>query len=136
MRVSGYYMSRLTPGGPALLLLNFVSSSIRNCLWPSSRLHGLQLFLNLCPFLLDEDKVDRIVPFVVELLSDDVAIVRAEACRTLVIVVSIVTDGEAVTHLNRSNLLPPPPPRTPRSSQNTCFRRCGTLPLTLTSLSA
>jgi len=29
------------------------------------------------------------VPFVVELLSDDVAIVRAEACRTLVIVVSI-----------------------------------------------
>ncbi|KAK4685355.1 phosphoinositide-3-kinase, regulatory subunit 4, partial [Tremellales sp. Uapishka_1] len=74
--------------GPALLLLNVVTSSIRNCLWPSSRLHGLQLFLNLCPFLADEDKVDRIVPFVVELLSDEVAIVRAEACRTLVIVVS------------------------------------------------
>lgn len=68
--------------------MNIVTSSIRNCLWPSSRLHGLQLFLNLCPFLLDEDKVDRIVPFIVELLSDDVAIVRAEACRTLIIVVS------------------------------------------------
>ncbi|KAK8845442.1 hypothetical protein IAR55_006155 [Kwoniella newhampshirensis] len=79
-----------TEDGPALLLLNIVTSSIRNCLWPSSRLHGLQLFLNLVPFLLDEEKVDRIVPFVVELLSDDVAIVRAEACRTLVIVVESV----------------------------------------------
>ncbi|WWC85771.1 uncharacterized protein L201_000637 [Kwoniella dendrophila CBS 6074] len=76
--------------GPALLLLNIITSSIRNCIWPSSRLHGLQLFLNLLPYLFDEDKVDRIIPFVVELLSDDVAIVRAEACRTLVIVVESV----------------------------------------------
>lgn len=80
----------LTIGGPALLLLNIVTSSIRNCLWPSSRLHGLKLFLNLLPHLHDEDKVDRIVPYVVELLSDDVAIVRAEACRTLIIVVESV----------------------------------------------
>ncbi|OCF39322.1 VPS15 protein kinase [Kwoniella heveanensis CBS 569] len=76
--------------GPALLLLNVVTSSIRNCIWPSSRLHGLQLFLNISPYLFDEDKVDRIVPFVVELLSDDVAIVRAEACRTLVIIVESI----------------------------------------------
>ncbi|WWC58078.1 uncharacterized protein I303_100613 [Kwoniella dejecticola CBS 10117] len=76
--------------GPALLLLNIINSSIRNCIWPSSRLHGLQLYLNLLPYLFDEDKVDRIIPFAVELLSDDVAIVRAEACRTLVIVVESV----------------------------------------------
>ena len=76
--------------GPALLLLNLVTSSIRNCLWPSSRLHGLKLFLNLLSYLTDEDKVDRIVPFVMDLLSDDAAIVRAEACRTLVIVVESV----------------------------------------------
>ncbi|TXT04392.1 hypothetical protein VHUM_04159 [Vanrija humicola] len=76
--------------GPALLLLNIVTSSIRNALSPSSRLHGLKLFLNLCPFLMDEDKVDRVVPFVVELLSDEVPIVRAEACRTLVYVVESV----------------------------------------------
>lgn len=78
----------LTTDGPALLLLNIVTSSIRNALSPSSRLHGLQLFLKLSPYLMDEDKVDRIVPFVVELLSDEVSIVRAEACRALVIVVS------------------------------------------------
>ncbi|BEJ10919.1 hypothetical protein CspHIS471_0103410 [Cutaneotrichosporon sp. HIS471] len=77
--------------GPALLLLNIVTSSIRNSLSPSSRLHGLKLFLKLSPYLLDEDKVDRIVPFVAELLSDEVPIVRAEACRTLVIVVESIT---------------------------------------------
>ena len=74
--------------GPALLLLNVVTSSMRNCLWPSSRLHGLQLFLNLCPFLSDEEKIDRVVPFTIELLSDEVPIVRAEACRVLVLIVS------------------------------------------------
>lgn len=76
--------------GPALLLLNLVTSSIRNCLWPSSRLHGLKLFLNLLPYLMDEDKIDRIVPFVVELLADDTAIVRAEACRSLITTVKSV----------------------------------------------
>lgn len=65
-----------------------VTSSVRNCIWPSSRLHSLQLFLNLCPFTPDEDRIDRIIPFVVELLSDEVAVVRAEACRVLVQVVS------------------------------------------------
>ena len=77
--------------GPALLLLNLVTSSIRNCLWPTSRLHGLKLFLNLAPYLSDEDKVDRIVPFATELLTDETAIVRAEACRTLVRVVQSIT---------------------------------------------
>jgi phosphoinositide-3-kinase regulatory subunit 4 len=77
----------LTLDGPALLLLNILTSSIRNCLWPSSKLHGLQLFLNLCPYLAAGDKVDRIVPYVVELLSDEAAAVRAEACRTLILVV-------------------------------------------------
>jgi len=42
------------------------------------------------PHLPDEDKIDRIIPFIVELLSDEVAIVRAEACRTLTLVVESV----------------------------------------------
>ncbi len=75
--------------GPALLLLNLVTSSLRNCLWPTSRLHGLQLFLRLNPYIADEDRIDRIIPFIVELLSDPMPIVRAEACRTLVQIVSL-----------------------------------------------
>ena len=87
----------LTAVGPALLLLNVVTSSIRNCLWPTSRLHGLKLFINLLPYLNDEDKIDRIIPYTVELLADEVAIVRAEACRTIVVTVETI---ESVTSLN------------------------------------
>lgn len=83
--------------GPALLLLNIVTSSIRNCLWPTSRLNGLRLFIDLLPYLNDEDKVDRIIPFTVELLADEVAIVRAEACRTIVLTVETI---EFVSPLN------------------------------------
>lgn len=87
-----------SPCGPALLLLNVVSSSIRNASWPSSRLHGLQLFLNLLPYLTDEEKVDRVVPFAVELLSDEAPIVRAEACRVIVLVL------ESVQSVNQANI--------------------------------
>lgn len=81
----------LISDGPALLLLNIVTSSIRNCTWPSSKLHALQLFLRLNAYISDEDKIDRIIPFTVDLLSDLVPIVRAEACRTLVLVVSLAS---------------------------------------------
>ena len=86
----GEHVHVLMVDGPALLLLNIVTSSIRSCLWPSSRLHALHIFTRLLPYLEDEDKVDRIIPFSVELLSDEAAIVRAEACRTIVKVVSIL----------------------------------------------
>ena len=75
--------------GIALLLLNVVTSSIRNCSWPTSRLHGLQLFLRLLPHVTDEDKVDRMVPFAIELLKDPLASLRAAACRTIITVVSL-----------------------------------------------
>lgn len=73
--------------GTALLLLNIVTSSIRNCSWPTSRLNGLELFLKLLPYVSDEDKVDRMVPFAVELLKDPQAALRAAACRSIVQVV-------------------------------------------------
>lgn len=57
----------------------------------------MQLFLNLSPHLLDEDKIDRIVPFIVELLSDDSAAVRAEACR---VIFEIVSSIGSVNHQN------------------------------------
>ncbi|KAL7418880.1 Serine/threonine-protein kinase [Cryptotrichosporon argae] len=77
--------------GPALLLLNVVTSLLRNCAWPASKLHGLQLLLNLSPHVRDEDRVDRIIPFVVELLLDESSAVRAEACRTIVTVIASIS---------------------------------------------
>lgn len=113
--------------GPALLLLNMVTSSVRNCIWPSSRLHGLQLFLNLCPHIPDEDRIDRIIPFVVELLSDEVAVVRAEACRVLVQVVShLASFEEGLSRTGLTSRLSPLQAlhlKTLPTSQNTCYLR-------------
>jgi hypothetical protein len=76
---------RPTPAedGPALVLLSLVLANIRNCALPSSRIRALDILLALCALLTDESKLDRAVPYVVELLRDDVAIVRAAAVRTL-----------------------------------------------------
>jgi phosphoinositide-3-kinase regulatory subunit 4 len=51
---------------------------------------ALDVLLALAPFLTDESKLDRLVPYVIELLRDDAALVRASAMRTLTQVVSIV----------------------------------------------
>ena len=73
--------------GPALIVLALVTANIRNCTLPSSKLRGLDILLALSPYLTDEAKLDRMVPYVVDLLHDDAAIVRAAAMRTLMQIV-------------------------------------------------
>ncbi|KAH9916914.1 uncharacterized protein B0H18DRAFT_1036508 [Fomitopsis serialis] len=77
--------------GPALIVLALVSGNIRNCTLPSSKLRGLDILLALSPYLTDEAKLDRKVPYVVDLLHDDAAIVRAAAMRTLMQILMLVT---------------------------------------------
>lgn len=74
--------------GPALIVLALVCANIRNCSRPSSKIRGLDVFLALSPYLTDEAKLDRMVPYIVDLLHDDAAIVRASALRTLMQIVS------------------------------------------------
>ena len=74
--------------GPALIMLSLVSANLRNCQLPSSKVRALDVFLALCPRLTDEAKLDRMVPYIIELLHDEVAIVRIAALRTLFQVVS------------------------------------------------
>ena len=76
--------------GPALIVLALVCANVRNCSQPSSRLRALDVFLALSVHLTDEAKLDRLVPYIVDLLRDDVAVVRAAALRTLLQVVSIL----------------------------------------------
>lgn len=83
--------------GPALIILALVSSNVRNCSSPSSKTHALDLFLALCPHLTDEAKLDRMVPYIVDLLHDEAATVRSSALRTLIQVLMLVT---AVTPSN------------------------------------
>ncbi|KAI0753275.1 hypothetical protein C8Q80DRAFT_1096117 [Daedaleopsis nitida] len=77
--------------GPALIILSLVCANIRNCYLPSSKVRALDVFLALSSHLTDEAKLDRMVPYVVDLLHDDAAIVRAAALRTLVQVLMLVT---------------------------------------------
>ncbi|KAG7095893.1 hypothetical protein E1B28_006581 [Marasmius oreades] len=82
---------RATMDGPALIILALVSANLRNCSLPSSKLRALDIFLALCPHLTDEAKLDRMVPYLIELLHDDAAPVRMAAIRTLVQVLMLVT---------------------------------------------
>jgi len=55
------------------------------------------LFLSC--YLTDEAKLDRLIPYVVDLLYDDAAVVRAAAVRTILQVLSLVS---AITPANAS----------------------------------
>jgi phosphoinositide-3-kinase, regulatory subunit 4 len=74
--------------GPALIILALVCANVRNCSQPSSKLRALDIFLALSVHLTDEAKLDRLVPYIVDLLRDDAAAVRSAALRTLLQVVS------------------------------------------------
>ncbi|KAK7461133.1 Serine/threonine-protein kinase [Stygiomarasmius scandens] len=82
---------RATTDGPALIILALVTANIRNCTLPSSKVRALDVFLALSPHLTDEAKLDRMVPYIVDLLHDEAAIVRIAAVRTLVQVLMLVT---------------------------------------------
>ncbi|KAF8065194.1 hypothetical protein FPV67DRAFT_1501752 [Lyophyllum atratum] len=77
--------------GPALIILALVTSNIRNCTLPTSKIRALDVFLALSSHLTDEAKLDRMVPYIVDLLHDEAAIVRSAALRTLMQVLMLVT---------------------------------------------
>ncbi|KAF5350674.1 hypothetical protein D9756_008730 [Leucocoprinus leucothites] len=77
--------------GPALILLALVTANIRNCSLPSSKVRALDVFLALSCHLTDEAKLDRMVPYIVDLLHDESALVRAAALRTLMQALMLVT---------------------------------------------
>ena len=75
--------------GPALIILALITANIRNCSLPSSKVRALDVFLALSCYLTDEAKLDRMIPYIIELLHDEAAIVRVAAVRTLVQVVRL-----------------------------------------------
>ncbi|GAA5903427.1 ubiquitin-binding serine/threonine protein kinase VPS15 [Sporobolomyces salmoneus] len=72
-----------TKDGPALILLALISSNVRNCQHPSSILRAIELLLALNRYLTDETRLDRLVPYLVTLLSDEESVVRSMALRAL-----------------------------------------------------
>ncbi|PNS18749.1 hypothetical protein CAC42_5288 [Sphaceloma murrayae] len=75
----------------ALLFSNIVIASLRSTARASSRLKGCELLLTFGEHLTDEAKLDRVLPYAMALLEDDVPAVRIAALRTITQLLSLVT---------------------------------------------
>ncbi|KAF9914479.1 Serine/threonine-protein kinase [Lobosporangium transversale] len=67
----------------ALIFLSLLCSSMRNTAFPSSKVHALDMLLSIGRYIADDIKLDRLVPYIVSCLNDEVAVVRAHALKTL-----------------------------------------------------
>ncbi|KAL5523732.1 hypothetical protein ACEPAG_7905 [Sanghuangporus baumii] len=82
--------STIVDDGPALIILSLICANLRNCCLPSSKLRALDMLLVVSTYLSDEAKLDRLLPYVIELGHDDAPIVRAAALRTALQIVTLV----------------------------------------------
>ncbi|KAI9313626.1 hypothetical protein BX666DRAFT_1978506 [Dichotomocladium elegans] len=81
----------------SLIFLSFVCSLLRNVSYPSSKLKALDILLALGERLPDDIKLDRLVPYLMDLLTDQAALVRANAIKTLTQVLCMV---ESISPIN------------------------------------
>ncbi|KAI8081764.1 uncharacterized protein BX664DRAFT_388695 [Halteromyces radiatus] len=80
-----------------LIILSFVCSLVRNTLYASSKLKSLDILLALAEHVPDDVKLDRLIPYVMILLSDESALVRSNALKVLTQVLCIV---ESISPIN------------------------------------
>ncbi|CAO3595679.1 unnamed protein product [Absidia cylindrospora] len=80
-----------------LIILSFVCSLLRNTLYSSSKLKALDILLALAEHLPDDVKLDRLIPYVIVLLTDESALVRSNSLKVLTQVLSIV---ESISPIN------------------------------------
>ncbi|KAL5390720.1 hypothetical protein DPSP01_001791 [Paraphaeosphaeria sporulosa] len=73
-----------------LIFLTIVVSSLRGTARASARLRGLELLLAFAERLTDEAKLDRVVPYVAQLLTDKFVQVKIAALRTMTQILDMV----------------------------------------------
>lgn len=73
-----------------VIILSLVCSSIRHCEVPESKITAVYLLKALGKLTTDEVRLQRLVPFLLELFEDSSATVRALAIRTLTLLLSLV----------------------------------------------
>lgn len=71
------------PDDGSLIFLNIVVSSLRHCARATSKVHGCELLLAFAERVPDEAKLDRILPYLMLLLSDKSDLVKVAALRTI-----------------------------------------------------
>jgi len=74
----------------ALLFSNIVISSLRSMARASSRVRGCELLLAFAEHLTDEAKLDRVLPYAIALLEDEVDTVKIAALRTITQLLALV----------------------------------------------
>ncbi|KAG0304462.1 Serine/threonine-protein kinase [Dissophora globulifera] len=79
----GVKESQYAPNEGALIFLSLLCSSMRNTAFPTSKMHALDMLLSIGRHVADDIKLDRLVPYIVSCLTDNVGLVRAHALRTL-----------------------------------------------------
>jgi phosphoinositide-3-kinase, regulatory subunit 4 len=84
----------------AVIFLSLICASIRNTLYPSSRLYALDLLLAIGEHLTDEIRLDRLAPYMIALLGDEFGLVRAGTMKALTQLVSMcnMTKHDGSTH--------------------------------------
>lgn len=81
---------RALPEDGSLIFLTLVSASLRNTVKASTRIKACDIFMAFAERLPDEAKLDRILPFVVLLLSDQSDLVKVTAIKTLTQLLSTI----------------------------------------------
>ncbi|RUS35036.1 hypothetical protein BC938DRAFT_476587 [Jimgerdemannia flammicorona] len=81
----------------ALIFLSLICAMVRNTAYPSPKLMALDMFLAIGEHLADVIKLDRLVPYLVTMLQDDVALVKASAVKTLTQLLCMV---ESISPIN------------------------------------
>ncbi|CAK4717138.1 hypothetical protein LEN26_006490 [Aphanomyces euteiches] len=83
--------ANVKPPNGIMIILSLLCSSLRHCQVPQSKLTGLQLISRLGAHADDEVRLQRLLPYVMEVLDDANAAVRAAAIRCMTSLVSLVT---------------------------------------------
>lgn len=73
-----------------VIILSLVCSSIRHCEVPETKLTAVYLIKSLGKLTSDEVRLQRLVPFLLELFEDPSATVRALALRTMTLLLSLI----------------------------------------------
>uniref|UniRef100_K3WTL6 non-specific serine/threonine protein kinase n=1 Tax=Globisporangium ultimum (strain ATCC 200006 / CBS 805.95 / DAOM BR144) TaxID=431595 RepID=K3WTL6_GLOUD len=73
-----------------VIILSLVCSSIRHCEIPESKITAVYLIKSLGQYASDEVRLQRLIPFLMELFEDPSASVRALALRTLTLLLSLI----------------------------------------------
>lgn len=84
-------LTRTSPDDGTLIFLTLVVSSLRHTARAQARLRACDLLLAFAERLTDEAKLDRVLPYLISLLSDEALLVRAAAIRTITQVMALVT---------------------------------------------